>query len=560
MKTKLFFTAMCFIMNTHVATYGMYVITDSLEYKCGIMQIDKYSPKYYWATVSGCNKNYSGHLNIPDRVFISRNSTIESQYYVSDDNLNIYYEIEGIERYAFSNCTGLTSVTIPNSFYIQSYAFENCTGLTSVTIPNSGTFIGEGLFYNCSSLTSVNIPNSFTSIKEKFFYKCSSLTSVNIPDSVISIERNAFSYCSSLSSVTFPDGVEQIASQAFLNCSSLKNIKIGKKMNSIAKDAFSGCDSITSITLCSNSLISRSYLAVSQTNMSHLFGEHVKEYIIGNEIKTIGQYVFSNCKDLISINIPDKVNSIKTGSFEGCSNLTSVSIGKGVVDIDDAAFNNCTKITEIYCYAKIIPIIGKDPFKGVSRNATLWVPAEYYSEYKHDSFWGEFNVQPMGAESANTNKVVITPDYNTASVVWPQVSDVDSYELVIKDKSGNEVCTLVFNGDGQLQSIAFRAPAANLNDANRAPQQTQATGFRFTVTGLESGCTYNYTITAKDAAGKVLQTYTGSFTTLGATGVEDVETSGDVSLRHARKIYKDGNVLIITPDGRRFNLQGAEVK
>ena len=172
----------------------------------------------------------------------------------------------------------------------------------------------------------------------------------------------------------------------------------------------------------------------------------------------------------------------------------------------------------------------------------------------------QLSLFPQEKTHIHTDKVVITPDYNTASVVWPQVSNVDSYELVIKDKSGNEICTLVFNGDGQLQSIAFRAPAANPNDANRAPQQTQATGFRFTVTGLESGCTYNYTITAKDAAGKVLQTYTGSFTTLGATGVEDVETSGDMSLRHTHKVYKDGNVLILTPDGRRFNLQGAEVK
>ena len=53
-----------------------------------------------------------------------------------------------------------------------------CSGLTSVTIPNSVTSIGDGTFYNCSSLTSITIPNSVTSIGEKAFAKCSYLENV----------------------------------------------------------------------------------------------------------------------------------------------------------------------------------------------------------------------------------------------------------------------------------------------------------------------------------------------------------------------------------------------
>jgi hypothetical protein len=57
-------------------------------------------------------------------------------------------------------------------------AFYGCSGLTSVTIPNSVTSIGWAAFYNCSGLTSITIPNSVTSIGNNAFSGCSGLTTV----------------------------------------------------------------------------------------------------------------------------------------------------------------------------------------------------------------------------------------------------------------------------------------------------------------------------------------------------------------------------------------------
>ena len=69
-----------------------------------------------------------------------------------------------------------SSITVEGQEYtvtsIGEKAFGYCTGLTSITIPNSVTSIGNSAFYSCSSLTSVTIPNSVTSIGEKVFFGC----------------------------------------------------------------------------------------------------------------------------------------------------------------------------------------------------------------------------------------------------------------------------------------------------------------------------------------------------------------------------------------------------
>ena len=193
-------------------------------------------------TYGGSNYNsylneYQGNVVIPEEVTY----------------MNRTRKVTSIGSYAFYDCSGLTSVTIPNSVTsIGDFAFYYCSGLTSVTISNSVTSIGNSAFSSCSGLTSVTIPNSVTSIGNYAFSMCSGLTSVTIPNSVTSIGNHAFRYCFGLTSVTIPNSVTSIGDEAFYDCSGLTSVTIGSGVTSIGNNAFDGVDIPTVISLIEN--------------------------------------------------------------------------------------------------------------------------------------------------------------------------------------------------------------------------------------------------------------------------------------------------------------------
>ena len=360
------------------------------------------------------------------------------------------YSVTSIGNRAFHGCSGLTSVTIPNSVTsIGEYAFYNCSGLTSVTIPNSVTSIGYGAFANCSGLTSVTIPNSITSISEFAFGGCSGLTSVTvdknngtydsrdncnaiihtstnklivgcnntiIPNSVTSIGDNAFLVCSGLTSVTIPDSVTSIGKYAFYNCSGLTSVTIPNSVTSIGYGAFGGCSGLTSVTVdknngtydsrdncnaiietstnklivgCKNTTIPNSVTSIGDRAFEGCSG--LTSVTIGNSVTSIGKYAFAGCWGLTSVTIGNSVTSIGDYAFTDCSGLTSVTIGNSVTSIGYDAFRGCSGLTKLVSLAVEPPICGEGAFEKVDKTTCqLLVPEESINKYKTADQWKEF--------------------------------------------------------------------------------------------------------------------------------------------------------------------------
>ena len=129
------------------------------------------------------------------------NSQLTHDYTDGESSHNIAFlgEVTSLGNSCFYECTGLTSIVIPDSVTsLGNNCFVRCTGLTSVTIPSSVTSLGNSCFYECTGLTSVVIPNSVTSLGDGCFSYCTGLTSVTIPSSVTNLMYNCFRYCSAL--------------------------------------------------------------------------------------------------------------------------------------------------------------------------------------------------------------------------------------------------------------------------------------------------------------------------------------------------------------------------
>ena len=300
--------------------------------------------------------------------------------------------VTSIGSYAFSECSGLSSVGIGNGVTsIGDYAFNGCRNLINVKIGNRTTSIGDYAFYNCKNLSSIEIPDSVTSIGSWAFYGCTSLTSVEIsdnlssigysafracsnlmivviPDNVIFIDSFAFSNCSALTSFTIPYGVRYIGRGTFFDCSNITSVIIPDTVTSIYPEAFYGCDSLTSITIPDSvtsigenafyGCVSLAYNTYG--NVKYLGNENnpylaaistvhtnFTNYELCEQTKVIAGGAFKSCARLTNIDIPYGVRSIGECAFYNCTSLADITIPNGVKSIGSSAFYNCTSLKSI---------------------------------------------------------------------------------------------------------------------------------------------------------------------------------------------------------------------
>lgn len=311
---------------------------------------------------SALSGNNLTHITLP---FADNNFSLS---YIGGGNVKTVIVTSGnIGDYAFSYCSNLTSITLPDNATSIGYAFYGCSSLTSIVIPSSVESIAFGAFENTGIWN--NTPNNSMVYADKWavgykgtisgnvtlrpnteyigecvFADCYDLVSVVMPNGLIGIGACAFS-CSGLTSIMIPNSVMSIGEGAFFGCG-LMSITIPDNVTNIGYGAFAYCGGLASISVASGNPVYKSdgNCIIRKSDNALILG--CNNSVIPNYITSIGDYAFGGCYDLTNITIPYGVTSIGDYAFAECYGLTDIEIPDSVTHIGEGAFS-CSGLISI---------------------------------------------------------------------------------------------------------------------------------------------------------------------------------------------------------------------
>lgn len=137
--------------------------------------------------------------------------------YMSDIKKITVSGLSNVSKYAFYNCTALTSASIANGVeLIDDNAFVNCTNLTQIDLPDAMVKIA-GNSFNYAGITELTVP-VLSETCNAAFRRCQKLRTVTFREGQTHVYYSMFSECSNLASVYFPASIVEVNAKAFYGC------------------------------------------------------------------------------------------------------------------------------------------------------------------------------------------------------------------------------------------------------------------------------------------------------------------------------------------------------
>jgi hypothetical protein len=218
--------------------------------------------------------------------------------------------LETVSQYAFSYCTSLVSVSLPNVTEIGDCAFQDCEGIETFDLSNV-TEIGDGAFQGCEGIETFYLPN-VTSIGMSAFGGCTSLASVSLP-AATSIGIEAFGECTKLVSASLPVAAG-IGVYTFYRCASLEMVNLPAAAN-IGDSAFYDCASLVSVSLPAAT--------------------------------SIGEMAFDGCAGLVSVSLP-AAKSIGQHTFNATGNQSlTLTLGAAAPVVGVGLFSSINQAKDV---------------------------------------------------------------------------------------------------------------------------------------------------------------------------------------------------------------------
>lgn len=344
-----------------------------------------------------------------------------------NDIKKVVAENTKIGQSAFSNCLFLESVELKNSVStLKKYAFSGCSNLASVTLPENNNFklIGHSAFKG-TGLTSLTIPSSVEEIVAYAFNGCTKLESIRCKR-----ETPPVVAASSFQNVprTIPLYVPLASLDAYQAADVWKEFNVLPDPEQCPTWGYCGDqgNNLTWSLDCEGLLtISGTGAMASYSTDSHapwnFQAKDVKTIVVEEGVKTIGGFAFYNCKYATSVTLPNSLLSIGRNAFSICQKITSIVIPSSVANIGQYAFSacsalasvrllgcptietgtfqRCNALTFVLCASEIPPVCNQsqNPFTFISDEelgaVQLSVPGLAVSAYQAHEIWSKFNIQ-----------------------------------------------------------------------------------------------------------------------------------------------------------------------
>ena len=299
--------------------------------------------------------------------------------------------LQAIQENAFKGCTSIEEITIPsNVASVGEGAFEGCTslerfngtmastdrrylvkdnhvlafapaGLEETTIPNGVTTIDAGVFANNTTIKTVYLSAELTSVEARAFKGCTALPIIRFRSNIASIGEEAFKGCSSLRSV-YSDAVTppSVGTDAFANCHAqlAAHVTSGNLAAYSANPAWSALNvtsaqpwneiwyTTTDGNVCEPNLLYASF-DFKKSLLSNTYVDNKGVIVFSQDITDIVSFCFRGQNTLLSVNLPDCLQSISGSAFGSCTSLVSINLPDAVTTIGNSAFSGCSSLASI---------------------------------------------------------------------------------------------------------------------------------------------------------------------------------------------------------------------
>ncbi|MBO6263058.1 MAG: leucine-rich repeat domain-containing protein, partial [Clostridia bacterium] len=284
--------------------------------------------------------------------------------------------VTDLANYAMAGMDKVRSVTLPEGLEtIGTYAFANCENLEKVNIPGSVAIINNFTFMNCAKLNDLTLGEGITTIGTStsatynypVFGGCDSLKEIKIPNSVFSIGVKAFNGWACDTLVLDSEELVNITNYAFYGAR-IKHLVIGEQVKTIGQYAFDACTELETVVFKGATAITGGYAFRGNTSLKSVVFEDP-------DADMSGSYIFKDCTSLESFTFPANMTNIPTYLFEGCTALTSVTIGENIDLVGNYAFKDCLNLKSIYIPASVMTM-GQGAFRNWTEEQTIYIELE----------------------------------------------------------------------------------------------------------------------------------------------------------------------------------------